>query len=78
MVGTFLRDCRCAVLWCDHDLTFDLAFVTLTYKILSGLVHLGFITVRQHIISVILNCLVIISLSLQTCFLSCGLFSPAS
>ena len=23
--------------WCDLDLTFDLAVVTLTYKILSGL-----------------------------------------
>ena len=26
--------------WCDLDLTFDLAVVTLTYKILSGL-YLG-------------------------------------
>ena len=26
--------------WCDLDLTFDLAIVTLTYKILSGL-YLG-------------------------------------
>ena len=32
--------CRCAALWCDLDLTFDLAVVTLTYKILSGL-YLG-------------------------------------
>ena len=27
---------RCATLWCDLDLTFDLAVVTLTFKILSG------------------------------------------
>ena len=32
--------CRCAMSWCDLDLTFDLAVVTLTYKILSGL-YLG-------------------------------------
>ena len=32
--------CRCATSWCDLDLTFDLAVVTLTYKILSGL-YLG-------------------------------------
>ena len=29
--------CRCARSWCDLDLTFDRAVVTLTYKILSGL-----------------------------------------
>ena len=29
--------CRCATSWCDLDLTFVLAVVTLTYKILSGL-----------------------------------------
>ena len=34
------RGCRCATSWSDLDLTFDLAVVTLTYKILSGL-HLG-------------------------------------
>ena len=28
--------CRCAVSWCDLDLTFDLAAVTLSLKILSG------------------------------------------
>ena len=32
--------CRCATSWSDLDLTFDLAVVTLTYKILSGL-YLG-------------------------------------
>ena len=31
---------RCATSWCDPDLTFDLAIVTLTYKLLSGL-YLG-------------------------------------
>ena len=29
--------CRCATLWCDLDLTFDLVVVTLSLKILSGL-----------------------------------------
>ena len=29
--------CRCATLYCDLDLIFDLAVVTLTYKIVSGL-----------------------------------------
>ena len=37
MVGTWARGCRCATSWFDLDLTFDLAIVTLTYKILSGL-----------------------------------------
>ena len=37
MVGTFVRMCRCATSWSDLDLTLDLAVVTLTYKILSGL-----------------------------------------
>ena len=40
MVGTLVRGRRCAMSWCDLDLTFDLAEVTLTYKILSGL-YLG-------------------------------------
>ena len=31
---------RCATSWCDLDLTFDLAIVTLTYKTLSVL-YLG-------------------------------------
>ena len=35
MVGTLVWGCRCAVSWCDIDLTFDLAVVTLTFKILS-------------------------------------------
>ena len=29
--------CRCAMSWCDLDLTFDLAVVPLTFKILSKL-----------------------------------------
>ena len=37
MVATLVRDCMCATSCCDHDLIFDLAIVTLTYKILSGL-----------------------------------------
>ena len=40
MVETLVRACRCAVSWSDLDLTFDLAIVTLTFKILSRL-YLG-------------------------------------
>ena len=29
--------CRCANSWCDLDLTFDLAMMTITFKILSQL-----------------------------------------
>ena len=36
MVGTLVGGCRCAASWCDLDLTFDLAIVTKTFKILSG------------------------------------------
>ena len=32
--------CRCATSWCDLDLTLDLAIMTLSLKILSGL-YLG-------------------------------------
>ena len=39
-VGGWGGGCRCATLGCDFDLTFDLAIVTLTCKILSGL-YLG-------------------------------------
>ena len=35
-----VRMCRCATSWSDLDLTFDLAVVTLSLKILSGL-YLG-------------------------------------
>ena len=37
MVGILVRGCRCAMPWCNFDLTFELAIVTLTFKILSGL-----------------------------------------
>ena len=40
MIGTFVRGCRCATSWCDLDLTFDLAIMTLSYKILPRL-YLG-------------------------------------
>ena len=40
MVGTLVRSCRCATSWYNLDMTFDLAVVTLTYKILSRL-YLG-------------------------------------
>ena len=36
LIGTFRRECMCAASWCDLDLTFELAIVTLTVKILSG------------------------------------------
>ena len=36
MVGTLVGGCRCSASWCNLDLTFDLAVVTLTFKILSG------------------------------------------
>ena len=37
---TLVRGCRYAMSWCDLDLTFDLAAVTLSLRILSGL-YLG-------------------------------------
>ena len=40
MVGTLVSGCRCATSWSDLDLTFDLAVMTLSLKILSGL-YLG-------------------------------------
>ena len=36
LMGTFIRVCRCATSWCDIDLTFELAVVTVSLKILSG------------------------------------------
>ena len=30
MVGTLVKGCTCATSWCDLDLTFDLAALTLT------------------------------------------------
>ena len=35
--GTLVGDGKCAMSWCDLDLTFDLTVVTLTYKILPRL-----------------------------------------
>ena len=60
MVGTLVRGCRCPMSWCDLDFTFDLAVVTLTYKILSGL-YLGNFLLYFFINAVILllNCLVL-------------------
>ena len=40
MAGTLVGGCRFATSWSDLDLTFDLAVVTLSLKILSGL-YLG-------------------------------------
>ena len=40
LVGTLVRMCRCVTSCSDLELTFHLAVVTLTYKILSGL-YLG-------------------------------------
>ena len=34
VIGALVRRCRCTMSWCDLDLAFDLAVVTLTYKIL--------------------------------------------
>ena len=42
MIGILVRGCRCAASWCDLDLTFDLAIVTLTCKILFGLYPIRF------------------------------------
>ena len=40
ILGTLVKMCRCATSWSDLDLTFELAVVTLSLKILSGL-YLG-------------------------------------
>ena len=40
LVGTLVRMCGCVTSWSDLDFTFDLAVVTLSLKILSGL-YLG-------------------------------------
>ena len=40
MVGTFVKQCSCAMSWHDLDLTFGLAVMTLTYNALFGL-YLG-------------------------------------
>ena len=46
MIGTLVGGCRCATSWSDLDLSFDLAVVTLTYKILSR-VYLGNCKVQE-------------------------------
>ena len=38
--------CRCAMSWCDFNLSLDLAIVTLTFKILPGL-YLGNMSCRK-------------------------------
>ena len=40
LVETLVGECRCAMSWCDLNLTFVLAVLTLSLKILSGL-YLG-------------------------------------
>ena len=55
MVGTLVRGCRCATSWCDLDMIFVVAVVTLTFKILSRLYlrnlrTLHWLPIRQHII----------------------------
>ena len=37
MVGTLLRGCMCYRSCCNHDLSFDLIIVTMSFKILSWL-----------------------------------------
>ena len=37
ILGRDIQGCSCATSWCDLDLTFDLAFVTLTLQTLSEL-----------------------------------------
>ena len=37
MVGTLVGGCRCAMSWCDLDLTFSLVIVSMSFKLLSGL-----------------------------------------
>ena len=36
-LGTLVWGCRCAMSWCDIDLTFDLVVMTIHLEILSGL-----------------------------------------
>ena len=39
IVGKDIGCCRCATSWCDLDLTFDLVVLTMSFKILSGLMN---------------------------------------
>ena len=47
LVGTLVGGCRCTASWCDLDLTFDLIILTMSFKILSGL--LTFVRCRRDI-----------------------------
>ena len=46
LVGTLPRGCRCAMCWCDLDLTFDLAVLLPLKHPLSG-IFLGFCEVQD-------------------------------
>ena len=48
MVGILVGGSRCATSWCDLNLTFDLAVVTLTYQILFGLYLLNHKVLEAH------------------------------
>ena len=41
LVGTLITGWRCTMLWCDLDLTFDHAVMTLTYKNLLWAISQG-------------------------------------
>ena len=36
MVGTLVRECRCATSWCELSLTFDLVTVTMSLNSCQG------------------------------------------
>ena len=55
-VGTLIRGCRCTMSWCNLDLTLDLAVVTLTFKILSGLYTSEFVRCRKLILGKDISC----------------------
>ena len=46
MVGTLVGGYRCAMSWCDLDLTFDLAYLMLFYLSagISDIIHLSYIS----------------------------------
>ena len=39
MIGTLVRGCICATLWCDLDITFDLVVLTMSLEIFSRLLN---------------------------------------
>ena len=49
MVALLISECLCMVSWFEHDPKFDLAVVTLTFKILSRPCH-GTISCRKFIL----------------------------